>query len=115
MVGYKKIIENMVDSAVHHYIWERAERCVFPEKVELSLDNKDLGKPSFDALIKVGFLDYVLSGYVDDYGTVRICSVKFDRMRCTEKDEMGFWIDSSAVPVHEFLWGEKLDHFKFDR
>lgn len=115
MVGYKKIIENMVDSSVHEYVENRIGGYVgFPDSVKLELD-KELDHVSFEAVIKVKHLDFTVTGYVDDYGNVNVCCVRFDRFRCTEKDENGWWIDSSAKHFHEWIHGDDLKNFKFDR
>lgn len=115
MTGYKQIIENMVDSSVHAYVEKKVGGYVsYPDKVTLYLE-KDFDHPQFKAEIRIGWKGYTVSGYVDTYGDVRICSVSFDRMRCQEKDKNGDWITESAKPVHELLYGDELERFKFDR
>ena len=116
MVGYKKIIENMVELEVSRFIEKQSgskfASCV--DGVTLSTDDKKLGYPRFELEMNVpnntGVFqrNYLILGYVDDYGSVRICSVEFVR-NIKKPGENDF------RTVHEFLYGDDLKNFKFDR
>lgn len=113
MVGYKKIIENMVELEVYRFI-EKQSDCKFvscEDGVILSTDNKKLGHPTFEVEMNVSNSirrDYMIHGYVDSYGSVQICSVQFER-KIKKPDDKDFHT------VREFLHGDDLKNFKFDR
>lgn len=115
MTGYKKIIENMVECEVNCYVTKCHGGYVpYPDKVTLELD-KEVGSPSFTAEITVSDRDYVVAGYVNDYGTVLVCAVRFERDLVIDKDRDDWWARDNIRHTSECLWGDKLKGFKFDR
>ena len=104
----------MVDLAVRKFVEQKAEGkfvTLTDNTLVVNLD-KELGNPVFDVEVKVQQnrvidLDYLVSGYVGEYGDIRVCSVKFERT-IKRDGETDFHTE------HEFLHGLDLDEFKFD-
>lgn len=119
MVGYKKIIENMVEMEVENFIEKRNDRKYFAYPVEgsleLSTEDKNFGHPVFVLQVFVNYRKYEVHGYVDDYGTVVVSSVNFDRDYVKDQERVDWYADENVKHVHEFLYGDKLNEFKFDR
>mgnify|MGYP007013865844 CR=1 FL=1 len=112
MTGYKQIIKNMVEAEVTRFTEKKSGKFIEVISVELSTDNKDFGNPIFDVEIVVDFAgilkrDYLVHGYVSDYGSVVICSVMFTRH--IRKDG-----ETEFKPVTEFVTGKELESFVFD-
>lgn len=114
MTGYKKIIENLVEYEVSKVIEQKTGK--FPSCVDgvtLSTDNKKLGYPTFELEMDVYSNsivknNYLIMGYVSDYGSVVICSVEFVRnIKKAGEDDFH--------TVHEFIHGEELKSFNYDR
>ncbi len=116
MLSYKQIVKNMVEMEVSNFIEKHSEN-VFPTligEVTLSTQNKELGLPTFELEMnvpnKTNLLhhDYLISGYVSEYGSVVVCSVCFER-KIRKNGEKEF------KKIREFIHGEELKTFKFDR
>ena len=114
VIGFKAIIKNMVESKIHDMVWKQADKVADVEGVEFDLSDKELGHPTFTATVEVNWHKYIIHGYVDTYGTIRVCSITYHRMVCQRKDEHGDWITESAKPVTKFVYGDALKGFKFD-
>lgn len=120
MTGYKKILENMVELEVSRFITKQSgsrfasfATCV--DGVTLSTENKKLGHPTFELEMNVPAdrcsvmcHNYLITGYIDDYGSVVVCAVEFvrDIKKAGEDD---------YKTIHEFIHGEELKTFRFDR
>ena len=118
MVGYKKIIENMVELEVENYIEKRTEKNVFAYPVsgtlELSVEDKSFGHPTFKVEFMVKYRKYEVHGYVNDLGSVIISSISFDRDYVKDQERLDWYADENVIHKHFFLYGEKMDQFKFD-
>lgn len=117
MTGYKKIIENMVELEVERTIEKKNSEVSYASCVDgvtLNTDNKKLGFPTFELEVNVHYKssviphNYLVLGYIDEYGSVMICSVEFVR----DIKKPG---ETDFHTVHEFLHSDDLDNFTFDR
>lgn len=112
MTGYKQIIKNMVEAEVTRFVEKKSEKFINVDSVELHTDS-GLSVPSFDAEVTVDFADinkrdYLIHGYVSEYGTVVITMITFERV--IKKS----W-ETDFHKVNEFIAAEELKTFKFDR
>ena len=113
MISYKKIIENLVEHEVTTEIEKKTGK--FPSmvgSVKLSTDYKKLGFPTFEIEMEVPVNsvanhDYLISGFVSEYGHVIICHVSFSR---TYQEE-----GSKPHKVDSFIHGDELKSFNYDR
>lgn len=114
MTGYKKIISNRVEMTITQWIEKKtaenkvSERYAYTDSPDLQLGDKDFDHPTFKIAVRIGWHDYSVHGWIDDFGTVIPCSVWFTRTYCDE--------DGSNQRTKEFaIYGKELDEFKFDR
>lgn len=115
MTSYKKIIENIVESEVHNFVEKKNDdfcRTV-DGSLKLSTEDKQLGFPSFEIQIEVGYHDYRIVGYVSEYGNVVICAISFERTYL-EPDEEGFLTQKTRTE-RNFIHGKEIDSFEFNR
>lgn len=125
MTSYKKIIANMVESEVCHYIEKRTEgkfqngyhlfASPVADSLKLSTEDKSFGHPTFVIEVFVGYRKYEVHGYVSDTGSVIVSSVNFDRDYVKDEERVDWYADENIRHVHEFLYGDKLSNFAFDR
>lgn len=112
MTGYKAIIKNMVEAEVTRFVEKKSGKFIEVKSVELST-NSGFDTPTFDVEIVVGLADiikrdFLIHGYVSEYGSVVVTSIMFDRMikKANEED---------FKKVSEFLVRDEIVDFKFDR
>ena len=101
MVGFKKIIENMVRHEVGEFVDKQSGEYSTVTSVSFDLDKK-VGNPVFHACVEVNRRDYFIVGYVTDWGHVVMCSLRFERVIDGKEHE-------------EFFPGPFMNDFKFDR
>lgn len=107
-------VEKMAGSTPSRFIWAHADN------IELENDRKN-GWVSFTCNLNVrgdgiiyGGHDYRANGYVDERGHVRFCGLDFERTYCV-LDENGDWDHETTRKERFYLWGDKLEAFKFDK
>lgn len=119
MIGYKKIIENMVEMEVENFIEKKTEGKQFAytvdDSLKLSTEDKNFGHPCFELKVSVSYRTYEVHGYVSEFGSVIISSVNFDRDYVKDQNRADWFSKDNIKHVHEFLYGDKLNEFKFDR
>lgn len=108
---YKQILKNMIDNYLYKYVRERKE--TFPTITDIALDKHDEETIMFSANVKVEYNTFDVHGYMDQDGDIAVTSINYDGMRCTEKDEDGWWITESAKPFNLFVYGKDLKDFDF--
>lgn len=111
MASFKQIIKNVVEMKAKGYAEKKTGK--FYEVIDGTFDLKN-GTNTTETMWNLeikemsGFHDYRLAGYVDDYGTVVICSVIYTRTYC---DPDG----SNPRTKTEFLHGKEMEAFGFDK
>lgn len=112
MTGYKAIIKNMVEAEVTRLVEKKSGKLVEVNSVEL-FTNSGFDTPTFDAEIVVGLADiikrdFLIHGYISEYGSVVVTSLSFDRwIKKADKEDF--------KKVSEFLVHDEIVDFKFDR
>lgn len=118
--GYKRIIGNMVERGVVKYVENKADgKLAFAYPVEgtlkLSVQEKDVSYPLFSIDVTVKYNRYSVHGFIDEYGTVYVTTVRLERDRIIDLDRTDWHAEDNIRHVTEVLYGEKLEAFKFDR
>ena len=109
---YKTIIHNIIEREVRTFIEAKARKFPFIDERKISTRNE---KDSVMFTIEdiqvsegIHYNTYRVSGYINEYGTVRVCSVAFERTYC----DVNF---KNVRKEHFFIFGEDLKTFKFDK
>ena len=110
MTGYKAIIKNMVEMEVTRFVEKKSGEFVDVKSVEM-FTNNGFDTPTFDVELEVGLgkivkHDYLIHGYVSEYGSVVISSCSFTR-KIRKEGEIEF------KTVSNFLIRDELESFKF--
>lgn len=113
---YKSIIANMVEMEVHKFVESHVNGYVrYPDKITLAPANKDFDKPSFIAEQAVDTRDYSIRGYIDDYGTIHVTSIWFERDKIIDQNRTDWWAKDNLRHESHFIYEPKeLKSFKFD-
>lgn len=107
--GYKETLTNLIDYKVRQFAEKKAnDSYCRVESIQLEID-KDLGFPTFEAVIWFGYHDYTVHGYLTEYCDVSITSVHFDRTYITVKDGN----EQRETKSNFIIWSE-LGDFHFD-
>lgn len=116
MTGYKAIIKNMVEMEVTTYVEKKSGKFIEINSIDL-ITSKDFDYPTFEVELIVGLgeiikRDFLIRGYVSEYGSVVISSCSFERtvVRFPLNSEL-----PETRMVSKFLTADELDNFKFDR
>ena len=107
---YIQIIKNMVESYLHDYIMNRCEH--WANVSEINLARFDDRLIAWTAIVKVNHWAYEIHGIMNEYGRIDISSISYDR---TRSDSEEWWKPENQYQVHEFLYGDKLEAFAFDK
>lgn len=108
---YKQILKNMIQNYLYRFVRNRND--TFPTITDIVLEKNDEETIMFSANVEVDYNTFDVHGGMDQDGDIIVTSITYDGMRCTEKDENGWWITESAKPFHRFIFGEALKDFDF--
>ena len=109
---YKSIIHNIIEREVRHFIEAKTNRFPFIDEKKISTSNeKDyvLFKiKDIEVSQGIHYNTFTVNGYVNEYGTVSVVSVTFDRTYCDDNFK-------NEHTEHFFIYDEELKTFKFDK
>lgn len=108
--SYKTIIKNIIKLQVREYVENRIDGYLFEQEITLRNEDKDFQYPRFSSKFKIGYQEYKVIGYVDDYGEAIICSISY------EYDYYETYEDIEKRNVkHKCVWvhGDDLKYFTF--
>ena len=109
---YKTIIHNIIEREVRHFIEAKTNHFPFIDEKKIgTITEKDCVMFTIeDVRVSQGihYNTYKIGGYVNEYGSVTICSVAFNRTYCDDNFK-------NERTEYSFIHGEELKTFKFDR
>ena len=117
------IIKNLVANKVEEFIRKHAseDQYVFvnSNEIVLSAATNEFENPTFSVNVNLGrcLNHYRITGYINEYGNVFICSVQFERTYLKNNlPEYADWTKKENQEHKTFrIYGEKLKTFKFDK
>lgn len=114
MASYKKIIENMIGREVEHFVEKKSGQWAYvkEDSMKLTLEEK---QPFFRVDVKTNNHWYNVHGWVNDYGTVSVSSVTFERDYLINPDREDWDADDNIKHDRFFLYDDTLKDFRFDR
>lgn len=121
----RSLVANKVESFIEKHISEEEKKdtgyiYVDSDEVVLEAATNEFEHPSFSVKVDLGKFHlnhYKITGYVDEYANVVVCSVQFERTYVKKNLPEGADWTRKENQEHKtfFIYGEELKTFKFDK
>ena len=111
-----QVVRNIIASHIDNAVWTQTQHKDFAlvKPKDITLEQTGPDYIDFTAQIKVHYRDFSVHGFVNQFGTPTITSIRYERRKC-KLGEDGWPDESTEYTEHGFIWGDNLKTFAFDK